>query len=226
MASYTLGLDLASASDASVLIVDEHMETPDATLVRPWQGTAVTVEHHVIDGIYRWPPGTPYTTVVRDVCAVVRERGLVDEPHRAVLYYDNTGVGRPVGEMVRDAHRRGDLPRACRPIGVTITSGREDNGWNIAKGNLVSQLVRVVQERRLHVPAQPNADQLRREMGAFVQRYTARGASTYEAQTESIHDDAVIALALAVYRRDRHQFARRVLPSSLGGPGADSEPAA
>ncbi len=210
MSSFTLGLDLASVSDASVLVVDERMDHPDLDRVRPFQGTAASVEHHVVDGIYRWAPGTSYVQTIADLCAIVRERGFAEAPHHAELYVDRTGAGIPVLEMLREAWRAGRLP--LRPLGVTITASRTDNGtFSVGKGNLVTHLVRLVQERRLHVPPQPNADQLRREMAAFTQRYTARGASTFEAATESVHDDAVIALALAVHPRDRAPHCRRVL---------------
>lgn len=215
MSSYTLGLDLASVRDASVLVVDERMDVPDGARVTPWQGTSATVEHHVVDGIYRWAPGTSYVQTIADLCAIVRERGFAEKPHHADLYVDRTGAGIPVLEMLRDAWRQGRLP--LRPLGVTITASRQDNGtFSVGKGNLVAHLVRLVQERRLHVPAQPNADQLRREMGAFTQRYTARGASTYEAATESVHDDSVIALALAAHPRDRAPTYRRVLNLDRG----------
>lgn len=211
MSSYTLGLDLASVSDASVLVVDERMDVPDLSAVKYGrQGTSATVEHHVITGIYRWPPGTSYVQTIADLCAIVAERGYVGEPHHAELYFDKTGPGIPVAEMLTLAYRQGRL--ALRPLGVTITSSRKDNGtFSVGKGNLVVSLVRLVQERRLHVPAQPGADQLRREMGAFTQRYTARGASTYEAAREAVHDDSVIALALAVHARDRAPSCRRLL---------------
>lgn len=222
MSSFTLGLDLASVSDASVLVVDERMDVPDGSQVTPWRGSSATVEHHVVDGIYRWMPGTSYVQTIADLCAIVRERGFADRPHHADLYVDRTGAGIPVLEMLRDAHRQGRL--ALRPLGVTITASRQDNGtFSVGKGNLVTHLVRLVQERRLHVPAQPNADQLRREMGAFTQRYTTRGASTYEAATESVHDDSVIALALAAHPRDRAPTYRRVLNIDRGAAVA-SEP--
>ena len=223
MSSYTLGLDLASVSDASVLVIDERKDVLDASQIKPWQGTAATIEHHVIDGIYRWAPGTSYVRTIADVCDIVRARGLADPAHHAELFVDRTGVGIPVLEMMRDEWRRGRLP--LRPLGVTITASRKDNGrLSVGKGNLVMELVRLVQERRLHVPAQPNADQLRREMGAFTQRYTARGASTYEAATESAHDDSVIALALAVHPRDRGIGKRRMLPRHVD-PNAATEKA-
>jgi hypothetical protein len=211
MSSFTLGLDLASVSDASVLVVDERFDVPDLSAVKYGQlGTSACVEHHVVDGIYRWPPGTSYVQTIGDLCSIVAERGFAEEPHHAELYVDKTGPGIPVMEMLTAAYRQGRL--ALRPLGVTITASRKDNGtFSVGKGNLVTHLVRLVQERRLHVPAQPGADQLRREMGSFTQRYTARGASTYEAATESVHDDSVIALALAAPARDRAPSCRRLL---------------
>lgn len=62
-------------------------------------------------------------------------------------------------------------------------------------------LQRLLQERRVAIPPDlPGAAKLRQELSDFTARISAAGRDSFEAATESAHDDHVIALGLATYR--------------------------
>lgn len=93
----------------------------------------------------RWPLGTAYADIIRDVAALARRLG------RAALALGVTGVGRPVAELFRDA----DLPvsdLAC----VTITAGHAASrvSWEeqcVPKKDLAGAVQSALQGRRLKV---------------------------------------------------------------------------
>src|SRR5207302_6194521 len=95
---------------------------------------------------------------------------------------------------------------------ITITSGRSGDNWLLVpKVNLVSQLQVLVQQQRILIAAElPLATLLRQELLDFRVKISQAGIDTYEALTESAHDDIVTALALAVLRphlqRDPHKW--------------------
>lgn len=201
MANFTVGLDLGQSRDPSVLAVVERIETVAAR--------DVVVDHHFVRHIQRWEIGTSYTAIVEDVVGIMAVPDLRD---CARLRFDATGVGRGIADMFRDARREGRLD--LWPEAVTLTAGRSSSGANVAKVDLVGALQRVLQEHRLHVPEDlPGAAKLRQELTDFTAKISAAGRDSYEAATESAHDDHVIAVGLAIVR-----------PHSIGEPrvmGAD-----
>lgn len=99
------------------------------------------------------------------------------------------------------------------PRPVTITGGQEVNGLNIPKRQLVSRVQALLQTHRLKIAAHlPLADALQAELLAFRSKISVSGHDTYEAWRESDHDDLVLALALACWRRHRHSPPRLIRP--------------
>jgi hypothetical protein len=117
------------------------------------------------------------------------------------------------------------------PQGITITSGQHAEGSNVPKVVLISKAQVLVQEDRLHFAGKhPLIQLLRQEVNDLrVKVSPASGRDTYEALTESAHDDLVIALCLAVLRPHYYAECSRIDPtgarhvraeSAWGRPGA------
>jgi len=159
-------------------------------------------EYHVVF-TQRWPLGTEYTTIVDDVAEIVSSR---DMRGRCRLVIDFTGVGRGIMDMFKVAHRNGRMGGHW-PMGVTITGGfagneRQSESGSVHKGDLVSRLQHAAAGRVKVARDLPLADVLEKELRAFrVKQKPKTGNVDWEAARESDHDDIVIALALALWRK-------------------------
>lgn len=186
MASFTLGLDLGFAADSTALAI---LERP-ARKEQPYQ-----VRH-----LQRFLLGTPYTEIVPDVATLMRTPQL----RGSFLVVDQTGVGRPVVELLQ----RADIPGAVVPVTITAgmaTTRQEDGSYHVAKKELVSVLQILLQSRRLKVARSlADAEVLVREMQNFRVKITASANETYEAWREGQHDDLVLAVALACWYAEQH----------------------
>jgi hypothetical protein len=186
MARFILGLDLGQAQDYSALVIVAKED--DRRLVRD---------------IRRWPLGTPYPQIVRDV------RGLVCDPRLGSpdLVVDATGCGRPVVDLFEAAD--------CKPIGVMITGGHHavqdaDTGyWHVPKKELVSTVQVGLQSKTLQIArALPEATTLTEELVNFQAKITTAANEQYGEWRSGKHDDLVLALALALFwsMRGRRQM--------------------
>lgn len=210
MHDYTAGLDLGQSADYSGLIIVERLDVAPAEL------NARIMERRDVVHAQRWTLGTPYPRIVEDVCALLAEPALAEAP----LIVDATGVGRGVTDLFRDAHRDGHFSRY--PIPVTITAGEQANGLHVPKQDLVSRIQALLQSGRLLIAAEmPLREQLERELVGFSAKTSASGRTTYEALTERIHDDLVMALALAVWHPGHKQSRRYVAASGRTYPSAE-----
>lgn len=190
MPDHTVGLDLGQSADFSGLVIVERL---DVAASEP--GERIGERRDVVHA-QRWPLGTPYPRIVEDVAALMEAPSLAGAP----LVIDATGVGRGVVDLFRDLHRDGRLERW--PIPVTITAGESANGLHVPKQDLVSKVQALLQSGRLlFAAAMPLREQLERELLGFTAKTSAAGRTTYEALTEKVHDDLVLALALAVWHR-------------------------
>lgn len=205
MSSLTVGLDLGQVNDYTALAVVErvHVLPPGMSLAH-WErragdpaGITVTDELRVVH-LQRWQLGTPYHTVVEDVCALMRTPQL----NRALLSVDATGVGRGVMDMFTEqfmARRMG----AWWPQPVTITAGEQSHGSNVTKRDLLLSLLLPVQQGRLRIAAGlALGETLERELVSFRMKLSAAGRDSYEVQRREGegHGDLVIAVALAASR--------------------------
>jgi hypothetical protein len=187
---FVIGLDLGQAQDYTAVAVVERVAVAVA-IPRPHTET----QHH-LRYLARIPLGTKYPTIVEQV------KGLLSQPPLSrddtPLVVDGTGVGKAVVDMFTAA--------GVRPYAVTITGGdtvnREDP-WHlkVPKRDLVGQLVALYQSRRLKTAAGLElAPVLLNELVNFkVKVSIATGHDSYEAWRESVHDDLVLAVALACW---------------------------
>lgn len=210
-----LGLDLGQASDYSALAVIE--EPVWSTLSTAWVSSA-TLPREVVDSriwqrwqqhapgkpplwlrtLHRYPLQTPYPAVVADV---IRRLGGSPPRDDALLVIDGTGVGAAVVDMFRYS----DLP--CPMVKVVIHGGVSvsyDRGIHVPKRDLVGAVQVLLHTERLQVAKQSvMTEAWATEMQGYKLKLTASGHDTYNARSDSIHDDLVLAVALAAWYRGR-----------------------
>ena len=192
-----IGVDLGQVSDFTALAV---LEQP--VPARRWQDPAWPAPPvYALRHIERVPLGTPYPDVVRRVLAVLEAPGLSD----VTLIVDQTGVGRAVVDLLRDALARRTRGQALYFWPATITAGQtatttNDGALHVPKKDLIAALQLLLQKRRLQIArALPFAETLVKELENFRVKITPAGNEVFEAWREGQHDDLVLAVALAAW---------------------------
>jgi len=196
MSTFILGLDLGQAGDYTAFAVLEQ--------TWPKHGGTSTARYDVRH-LERMPLGSSYPDVVKQVSE--RVYALRDLDASLTLVVDQTGVGRPVVDLLRDAA----LP--CRLVPIMITGGQavtqteEQVGWvkqigfHVPKRDLVSVLAVLLQSERMRVAQDlPAAQLLVQELLNFRVKISLTGRDSYGAGEEwrdGAHCDLVLAVALA-----------------------------
>jgi hypothetical protein len=154
---------------------------------------------YAVRHLARFPPGTPYAQVVDALRKV-----FADEPVKGgSLVVDQTGVGQPVFETVRDANVGASVQ------GLTVTAGHaaapdERGGWLVPTKDLAGVLQVLLQEKRLKVaPALEHAATLAAELQQFQLKSIPLDPSAVEWR-ERPHDDLVLAVASAAWQAERY----------------------
>lgn len=168
----SVGIDLAKEKDWSVAVLMN--EFGEVWMLGRWQGQDWTVlRDQFLNYMKKWP----------DVALIV-----------------DVGSGGGHGGYMVDALRR-ELPnkkdhKRVHPV---------KTGHSGPKAQLMETLISDVQNHRIKVSAGPLAEVLRHELEFFEQhRYVSGGVERWRfhgPKTDGEHDDAVIALALALYGR-------------------------
>ena len=190
---YISGLDLGQTQDFTALAVLEQTTHPDP------EKAGQTVRHYAVRHLERFKLGTSYTAV----CARLVTLFAAPPLKRSTLAVDQTGVGRPVIDMLQ----KSPIEAWIRPI--TITGGHKatpavTGGWLVPKKELVSVLQVMLQARRIKVaPSLPEAATLVRELTTFQVKITPAANEVFGAWREGAHDDLVLAVAIAVWQAER-----------------------
>jgi hypothetical protein len=197
---YFAGLDLGQAHDYSALGVIERDEKHPAGTRFP--EVTAKVRHYAVRHLQRWPLGTSYPQIVKDVGELLARPPLTG----CKLVIDGTGVGRPVVDLFRKAVREGDCK--AQIVSVTITGGERPHfvagGWNLPKKELAGVMQVLLQDRRLKIAEGPERDTLLKELRAFrVKVKVTTGHETFEAWRERDHDDMVFAVSLPLWLVER-----------------------
>ena len=207
MSNFVAGLDLAQANDWTALVICEHLQRHIGFAqgpIRDDEGFVAgykTVERledvfHVVHA-QRWR-GTAYPVLVDTLTDLLRRPPLAGQTD---LVVDATGVGRPVLDLLDAAKRSGALDTWARP--VTITAGLVEGAGTVPKYALVQAVEVALQTGRLRIAdGLPLAPVLREELLNFQAKVSPTGHARFEAAGAG-HDDLVVALALAVFRRPR-----------------------
>jgi len=195
MSDFILGLDLGQVKDYTALGVLER------------DGSSKQDRKYQLRRLERLPLGTTYPAVVTHVKELMEK-----EPLRGhvLLVVDATGVGLPVLDLLDQ--------EGLRPIGITITGGTEatyvGRGYHVPKRDLVTNLQVLAQSGRLKVAENlPLAHIFVNELLKFKVEINKRGHDSYEAWREGVHDDLVLAVALAAWY-GQHQVRWRPLETT------------
>ncbi len=197
---YVIGLDIGQQRDPTALVILERVQmvrkVPTIEGLKP-EPNSITTEYHGRH-IEQLPLGTPYPAIVEHVRHMMARPELTG---RVSLVVDAGGVGMPVVDMMRQA----DL----QPIPVIITGGNEvtrgESGYRVPKRDLVAALQVLFHSGRLKFSNRlPLTEELKKQLQGFTYKITKNGSDTYEAMTEMVHDDLVLAAALAAWYAERH----------------------
>jgi hypothetical protein len=145
-----------------------------------------------VQALRRYAIGTRYHEMAADSLAVMSAPPAKGWP----LAVDQTGVGRPVVEAMRDG--------GVQIIPITITAGhdahRDAYGWKVPKKDIVAVLMRLFQTRRLLISRWLKyAKLLTTELTNFRVKITAAANETFGAWREGDYDDLVFAVGLAAW---------------------------
>ena len=220
MYNYFVGVDLGQAQDYTAVSILHRRELAGPQIVALGDyKPEMDVEGSIMDvfdlvHLERFPLDTSYCDIVDRLGRLLHAPEL--QGRRTVLVVDQTGPGRPVTDMIK-AGRFGPL------VSITITGGLAVNqtadGFNVPKRDLVSVLQLMLQSGRLGISAAlPDADLLLDEILNFKTKVRPRdGEEEYGVWREGVHDDMVLATAIALW------YASRSSPSGKR-PISGSEP--
>jgi hypothetical protein len=182
--NYVSGLDLGQTQDPTALAIVEQKDGP--AIGRPGEMEPYFGVRH----LHRWPLGTSYTAIVSDL----KEMYSTPQLRGSALVVDQTGVGRPVVDMLVAAN----LPVLLCPY--TITAGQNEGEGTVPKKDLVGAVQAALQTRRLEIAQSLElAQPLATELGHFRVKVTLKRNEVFESWRERDHDDLVLALAMAVW---------------------------
>ena len=196
MVKFYIGLDLGQASDYTALLIMEEVPDPGGNI------------YHVrrLERIR----GEPYPNVAEKVKAIMASPVLA---YKTDLVVDQTGVGRPVVDLLRQA--------GLDPVAVSIHGGatvsREGRDWKVPKRDLVGVLQVLLQSGRFKVSNKLKLGPvLQAEMLNFkVKIDPVTAHDSYSAWRDNEHDDLVLSAALAAWWAERQP--KPVGPLSFAG---------
>jgi len=201
---YVVGCDLGQSSDPTAICVLEHQQgvldynsefEPHTGLREKPQKPAERIHCRHLE---RLPLGMSYPAVVQYLKDLMARPPLNGDGviRPAELVVDDSGVGRPVSDLLVDA--------GLKPIRVTITAGSEvttisNTKFNVAKTVLISTVDAALHTGTLRFAASlGDADAMRDELKDFRRKLSDAGRATYAARTGA-HDDLVLAVAIGCW---------------------------
>lgn len=191
--SYFVGLDLGQTNDPTALSVLERRTAPVLHAGYRFSNKLEFSTSYQIRHLERLPLGLSYPTIVHKVSETMNTAPVFKN---ARLIIDQTGVGRPVFDLFKDA--------GMEPLGVTITAGLDwsretyDN-FRVPKGLLVSRLQAAIHTGMVKAhPSLKEAHVLRGELADFRGNRTETGYQQFGARSGK-HDDLVLSVAIALW---------------------------
>ncbi|MGY3396504.1 hypothetical protein [Bradyrhizobium sp. 1200_D9_N1_1] len=192
-----VGVDLGQSTDPTAISVMNHRVLP----LDGWDMIEKTqtrrqkkVVHFDVRHLERLPLGMSYPQQIQRVVNLLARPPL--NALRPKLVIDETGVGRPVGDMFDAA--------GLWPSRITITAGLEatqhgGKSWHVPKGLLISNLEAHSHSGELRIAAAANdAAALKEELKDFKRKISEAGRTTYAARVGA-HDDLVLSVAITLW---------------------------
>jgi hypothetical protein len=192
---YFTGVDLGQTQDFTALAVLERCKRQAAGI------SERRANHYAVRHLERFALGTPYTSVCTRLVCLFESEPLAG----STLAVDQTGVGRPVLDMLR----RSGIKAAIQ--GVTITGGHKAaadprGGWLVPKKELVSNLLVFLQSRRIQFARPlPETSVLVKELLDFQVKITPAAHENFGPSRDGTHDDLVLAVMLAAWLGEHFQ---------------------
>jgi hypothetical protein len=199
---YAIGLDIGQASDPAALAVVGMDEYPVSSLALNAKSKRKEMRFDVI-WLEEFPLGTEYRVIVERVKFIMeQEDPMINNNCRLVMDFGQ--VGRAVREMFQEV---GITPVCINILGSMAGESRRTSvGYNVPKVDLVSVLhvafsfgqIKIAENIK-GIDDRNMSNRLMDELGAFKMKLTKANNMTFEAATESMHDDLVIAVAIACW---------------------------
>jgi hypothetical protein len=201
---FVVGVDLGQSQDPTAIAVLEKIdgvldfrcaEHRHCNIIGPPQKPA---EEFHVRHLERLPLGLSYPTIVARIGDLMARPPLCggEGQKPAELVIDETGVGRPVGDIF--------VQSGFKPVRVTITAGAEvthqrANRWNVAKQILISKVDALLNTGELKFAAAlAEADAMKEELKDFRRKLSETGKATYAARVGR-HDDLILAVAIGLW---------------------------
>ena len=187
-----ISIDLGQAADFTAVAVLErpliHCHDPNQNR-RP---------NYALRHLERFPLGTHYSQVAQAIVPLIKQL----EDKQLSILVDQTGVGRAVVMRLVEGLRAA-APWVLHPCtltaGTEVTKG-ESGGLYVPKKELVGTLQVLLQGRRLQIPRTlPQAALLALELENFKSKPRLATADAPLDWREGLHDDMVLAVALAAW---------------------------
>jgi hypothetical protein len=203
-----IGVDIGERHDPTAVVVVEYerLALPVEELPRGLFDPAPDVEpepeyetQYLVRALGRLPLGTSYPDVARHVnrvCMNIRKKQPNGSQH---LLIDQTGVGRPVMQMIARL-----LDPAIHLTAVTFTGTDKCDSAplhrpeiSMGKAFMVSRLQAALQDQRLKMPRSRLSEDLVTELKTYEVKVMESGREKYGAFAEGALDDLVSALGMA-----------------------------
>jgi hypothetical protein len=186
---YIVGVDLGQSSDPTAICALEYRDGDRRIDCRHLERLPLGMSYPAVVGYVRELLSRP------PLCGEYSLSGKERAPP-ATLVIDDSGVGRPVGDLFEEA--------GLKPIRVTITSGMEvtqplRDHWHVSKTVLISTVDAMLHTGELRFAAAlVEASAMKDELLDFRRHLSAAGRATYQARAGR-HDDLVLAVAIGCW---------------------------
>lgn len=173
---FYIGVDIGQANDYTAVTVVEEIG-----------------DKYVVKALRKYNLGIDYPVIVESLACIY---GMEQLYGKSLMVVDATGVGRAVIDMI--------ITKSVPLVATTITGGGKVT-WkgsrvNVPKQELVSTLQVCLQTKKVVFPRDLDGTKdLFTELIHFKAKRAPSGAVSFEAMRDSIHDDMVISLALAIW---------------------------
>jgi|SRR5215217_893623 len=223
-----VGVDLGQQRDPTAIAVLDRGYAPNGKLYNATY-TAKGREHYgarepvrreySVRHLERPALGTSYVDVADRIIELLKS--LPDD--EIVLAVDITGVGRPVGDMLRERLNEWlevDRSIVLHGVWITITGGDcitragDGGGIRVPKRDIAKAAVVLMEAGQLKIAENlPLTPVLKRELANFKVKINLHtGHDSYEAWREGDHDDLVLAVAMATWAGERYFSKQNSLP--------------